>query len=606
MRSLFKRWFGHFPIRKKIILVYAPLIILSIVILGFLSSRFYSNIIISKTVQNTMDDSTLIEARINALLNDAESCANIMAIDLNGIVESYGGLKPPSATSEADDVRFSVKINESIESLSFNFSDIDSCAFVDSNGNVYAGDHSVGEDAIDRSFLSKIDSMSQSNYWFPMQKRKYLTTDADVPVLTLGKRVIDLERGDKIGDLVLNISEQSLSSTFNDIDSAWQGHYFIVDSTRTIIASTNRLEVLETVKDPVLARLLKTRANYSGIQTINGKKDLLIITSFPNMGWKLVSISALSTLTKDTTKMTNIIILVILVSIVVVFVCAALLSRYLSNPIVRLTHKVNMVRDGNLDVQFDVKSSDEIGTLAGGFNNMISRVLDLLDKVRLEQKKKREFELALLQSQIKPHFLYNSLDLIYVSCQMNDYQNAAAVTKSLADFYRGMLSKGAEIISVASEMQNAKDYLVIQKIRFSDLFDYWFEIDDDLSNCKIPKFTIQPIVENAINHGLKEKNSHGNVYITGRKAGDSFVISVKDDGVGMSAEKIDEVLNSRASENRETEKPRASFGLYCVNERIKMYFGERYGMQIESAPGAGTTIWMTFPYWYEGEDKPHA
>ncbi|CAK4869273.1 unnamed protein product [Aphanomyces euteiches] len=222
---------------------------------------------------------------------------------------------------------------------------------------------------------------------------------------------------------------------------------------------------------------------------------------------------------------------------------------------------------------------------------MMAQVKRLLEKVGQEQKKKREYEFALIQSQIKPHFFYNTLDLIYVQCEAGKAKDAAETTMALADFYRVSLSKGKEIITLREELQNTQAYLFIQKTRYSDIIDFNIDVAEDMWEYPIMKLTLQPLVENSIYHGLRTKISGGGkIEVNGYKQHNDLILIVADNGVGIPAEKLKEL-----QEGNETSSAVLSFGLKSVNERIKLYYGEEYGIKISSEINEGTVITIRIP-----------
>jgi two-component system sensor histidine kinase YesM len=279
-----------------------------------------------------------------------------------------------------------------------------------------------------------------------------------------------------------------------------------------------------------------------------------------------------------------------LVCMIAAIMSAYFLSRIIANPIAKLTVSAQAVKSGMLEMDLEGlrESNDEVGILATTFIEMVGKIKELLEKTKTDDKKKREFELALLQSQIKPHFLYNAIDLIYVCCEMGKPQKAATVAKSLAGFYESFLSKGKEVITIADELKNVKDYLVIQKERYSDVLDYSISADEAVLGKPILKMTIQPLVENAIYHGIKPKGAPGGVVVEVSKDGGNIVVRVKDDGVGISEAALRRLLERDKS-------PGGSFGLKSVDERIKLYFGGVYGLKMTSAPGQGTTAEIVMP-----------
>jgi two-component system sensor histidine kinase YesM len=296
-------------------------------------------------------------------------------------------------------------------------------------------------------------------------------------------------------------------------------------------------------------------------------------------------------LTEDTRKITKLIFLIGLVCFVFALFGARLLSNVISKPIVHLSRHMKKLKEGNLDQQIEVTSGDEIGLLASGFNTMMSRVKELLANIGAEQRKKREYELALMQAQIKPHFLYNTLDVIYTLSEMGRARDVQRTTKALADFYRVALSKGKDQIKLEEEIRSVMDYLSIQHIRYSDVFNFNIDIAPNILDCTIPKLTIQPLIENAIYHGLKNKASFGKLTITGKREDQKVILVVTDDGAGMTEDRLQAIKMSMNDSQQQV-----GYGLCSVHQRIKLYFGESYGIQIESESGIGTVVTVELPY----------
>lgn len=586
-------WFENQKIRNKIILIYFPLLILPLFVLGYAANSIFAQAIVEKTIQNVSDNSRLIITRIDGILANGESCADMLTINLNKLISRENNPQK----NNTNELQLYNQINNQLSFALLIFNDVESAAFIDTDHKLYSSDAKMGKEfhkALDSGFLKRIEKTSGTNIWFPMQRRDYLVTDADCPVLTLGKEVFDINTGQKLGTLILNIQEKAFSSIYNKIGSSKQGHYFIVDKQGRVVSSQNPTEVLNPIDDQVLKDWILGRENYAEIKRISGKKMLLTSTAFSYSEWKLVNRASLGELTADSRKISIIIFLIGFLCLTFALMGTAFLSRLIVRPIDKLTSDMLKIKDGNLNVHCEMNSTDEVGLLAAGFNTMVSRINSLLRRVEHEQKRRREYELALIQAQIKPHFLYNSLDAIYVLSQMGRTKEAQKTTKALADFYRVALSGGQETITIREEIKNVKDYLSIQKIRYSDVFDYDIKVDEEIMDCQILKLTIQPLVENAIYHGLKTKESMGTIKISGCRVGTNVVLKVTDDGVGISPERLEEVLTQADGRNQQ-----ASFGIRSVNQRLKLFFGTEYGLAIESELGKGTEVTIYLP-WMHG------
>ena len=261
-------------------------------------------------------------------------------------------------------------------------------------------------------------------------------------------------------------------------------------------------------------------------------------------------------------------------------------------PIRELSDVAGKIAGGNLAARAKVDSKDEVEELADGFNYMADSLVELLEKVREEEEKRRKTDLRLLQEQINPHFLYNTLDTIVWLIEVNEPNQAVDLVVTLSDFFRLVLSKGKEFISIQQEEQHIRSYLQIQEKRYHDILDYKISIDPVLYQYEIPKLTLQPLVENALYHGIKYKRSRGNIRVEGTLDGDTIRLCVMDDGVGMGEEEVEALQKEIERPCKETEK---GFGLANVNERIRMYFGKEYGMKIYSEKGQGTKIELIIP-----------
>ncbi|MDQ0877126.1 two-component system sensor histidine kinase YesM [Paenibacillus sp. V4I3] len=584
-------WFRNQRIRYKIIMIYFPLIFVPLFVLGFVSNQVYTNAIVKKTIKNVSDNSSLIITRITGMLTNVESCANMLTINLNKLIVE----DPQSQGAAETSLQMYTQITNQLSFALLVFPDVQSAAFIDANGRVFGSNLLMERNReliASSEMLKQVDaSIGNKNIWFPMQQRNYLTPDSQEIVMTLGKRIVNIYTGQQLGMLVLNIKESSLSAIYQKIGSIQDGSYFIVNEGGVVISSQHPEDLLQEVADPTMKNWITSSKDTSDLTSFQHEKTLVVSSDVPSFGWKLISMAPLESLTADTRKITILIVLIGLICLFFALLGAGMLSQFIAKPIMGLTKHMKKVKEGNLDIEFQVNSEDEIGLLASGFNAMIRRVQELLTNINFEQKKKREYELALIQAQIKPHFLYNTLDVIYTLSEMGRTRDVQRTTKALADFYRAALSKGRETITIEEEVRNVKDYLSIQRIRYSDVFTFEFDIRSEVLGGLIPKLTIQPLVENAIYHGLKTKGSLGLLKVTGEIVEGKIKIIVSDDGVGMLPQRLEALVKKP-----ESPEQAVGYGLRNVNDRIQLYFGDEYGLQIESQLGQGTevTLWLPF------------
>ena len=284
-----------------------------------------------------------------------------------------------------------------------------------------------------------------------------------------------------------------------------------------------------------------------------------------------------------------------IVSAVIVLITigmAIFMVKDITKPINKLCDVTDKIAGGDFESRADIKTDDEIMVLANSVNDMSEHLEIMVDTIKEDEAKMRHAELRLLQEQINPHFLYNTLDTIVWLIESSKSEEAINVVMSLSEFFRLVLSHGKELITIREEEQHIRSYLDIQQIRYRDILDYEIDIDDEIYDYTIQKMTLQPLVENSLYHGIKYKRARGNISVTGKKEGNNIVFFVKDDGVGMDEDTLNNLREEIANKCKDT---KAGFGLANVNERIRMHFGMEYGMEIDSKKDKGTSIKIVIP-----------
>ena len=291
-----------------------------------------------------------------------------------------------------------------------------------------------------------------------------------------------------------------------------------------------------------------------------------------------------------------------LIAFACIFVSILFFSYYIplsiTRPIRKLSEVTDQVAKGDLSVRFDARSGVEVNRLSDSLNTMIDKINELLEQVTTEQIRLRKAEFELLQTQINPHFLYNTLDTIIWLAEAGKQREVVGMVGSLSEFFRASLNQGKDIISIREELQHVKSYLEIQQVRYQDILKYEIQVPGELDKYLIPKITIQPIVENALYHGIKNKRGLGRIRVSGKEEEGGFAIQVEDNGIGINEERLRQV---RDKIQYRTPAENDIYGLYNVNERIRLNFGEKFGISIESVYGEGTVVSIHLPYGEEGK-----
>lgn len=289
-------------------------------------------------------------------------------------------------------------------------------------------------------------------------------------------------------------------------------------------------------------------------------------------------------------------IILLLVIVVFVVIVAVILSDSITKPIRKLCGVTKQISEGDFSVRAETTTKDEVSQLSESINEMSEHLEIMVNQIKEDERKMRYAELRLLQEQINPHFLYNTLDTIIWLIEGKSPEKAVDMVMSLSAFFRLVLSHGQEFISIKEEERHIRSYLEIQQVRYHDILDYEIVIDSQLYPYKILKLTLQPLVENALYHGIKYKRAMGKITIRGsmiqEEGQDKICLLVEDNGVGMESEELERLQKEITRPCKETE---SGFGLANVNERIRMNFGMEYGMTIMSKKGEGTKVQVIIP-----------
>lgn len=405
-------------------------------------------------------------------------------------------------------------------------------------------------------------------------------------VFSLAKAVQDPETGEVLGVILLDIRHDIIQSSINGVTIGEKGFVFVMDQEDNIVYTP-----VNGIVYRVNPKWVKAMEPMS-VQIQGGSYQIRSELS-PYTGWRTVGVFSMDEVMSSVNTIVYILFTCVIISLVLVVIVSFKFSRTLTNPIFKLKRLMKQAESGDLTVRFNFEHNDEIGELGQSFNHMIARIDQLIQMVYVEQENKRTAEMKSLQEQIKPHFLYNTLDTISWMARDYDAEDIVRLVDALTNMFRIGLSHGKDIITVKEEITHVSNYLYIQKIRYKDKLNYVIHVDESLYAIEVPKLILQPLVENAIYHGVKAKRGGGTITITGVPEGENLVFTVQDNGAGMPQEKVEE-LNRRMSERSVLDEQK-SFGLFYIRERIQLCYGKGYGVHVESTLGEGTRVTITLP-----------
>ena len=286
------------------------------------------------------------------------------------------------------------------------------------------------------------------------------------------------------------------------------------------------------------------------------------------------------------------IFLLVLISLIIWFV--VMITRSITRPVRNLCTAAEQIGQGHFDTRTHIAANNELSLLGNSFNHMAEQITVLIEDIRTEQIYNRNMEIRLLQAQINPHFLYNTLDNIIWLAEANRKEDLEAIVMALSQFFRTTLSGGRDIITLREEFSHVEAYLQIQAFRYRDILSYSIDLPEDLKEVPVIKMTLQPLVENALYHGIKNKRGMGEIRVSASRSGEDALICVSDNGIGMKEEEL-ETLRRLADGTEKVSADNTGFGIANVAQRLRLNFGEQYGLTIESTYGEGTRITVHTP-----------
>ena len=571
-------------IQNTLIRAFAVLIVFTILLLGSLSYYYLRKILIQNAEGTTMQLVIQLNRVIENYISYMDDIA-LMAVN-NEDVRAF--MQNPAA----DSPRLRAKIDTSFEAIRSVRKDIDSVFLITRDGRAIAATSGGGLNP----------SVDLKGRFFELETRlgpdRPSVSSAHVEnlvdfrypwVISLVRDMRTAPSGQSFGLIQVDLNYDIIASLCRNIQLGKSGYVFILSSSGDIVYHPRQQLIYGNLKSERIADILAMNGG-SRNAVVDGRAILYTAVSSKETGWKVVAVSYLDELFGASREAEYYFFLLSLLAFVMAIGVALFISTNISKPIESLRRSMQAVESGNFDIDITVNSTNEVYQLARDCDIAVKKVRDLIAQSRREQELKRKLELRALQGQINPHFLYNTLDSIIWMIELGENERAIDMTSSLAKFFRLGISRGSETISVRTEIEYVQTYLAIQKQRYKDKLSYEIAFSPELYSHQILKLLIQPLVENAIYHGIKNIEGMGLIRIIGERENDTIVIRIGDNGVGMQAAQL-EALAAGLIEPRQSN----GVGVRNVQDRIRLYFGDEYGVQFESTPGAGTTATIRIP-----------
>lgn len=581
-------------LRTKLLIYFITIILLPFTTFGVFGNWVSSETIEEEATSHTKQMIEQVQMNTESYIQDVETIINFLGNEPI-VIQFLQNSTPPSESESSATDR---EISRLMTNIQGNHPEIAGILIVNNDDKDISNEMSrVSKDALTEESWYTEAVQSPSKFHLisnPIGRniKNQVNYSAD-HVVSIVKAIKDPLNKYILGVILVDLKLDVLEKALNGVTFGKNGFLFIVDANGDVVYAP-----VNPIVHRVNAEWLEEE-NDNIVKTILGNRFQILVSASSFTGWKTAGVFSLNDTLKEVTQVRNFSIAISIVTLLFGISTAIVFTNSIVKPVGRLRMLMKKAEAGDLSVHFDSPSQDEIAELGKSFNNMIGEIRNLVDMVYKEQKGKREAELRVLQEQIKPHFLYNTLDTIQWLAIEEKNDEIVKMIAALTNLFRIGLNKGKEMVRVKEEIEHIRSYLIIQKARYEEKLEYEITVEKEIENFLVLKLILQPLVENAIYHGIKARRGVGRIRISAGQEEDKIVFKVSDNGVGISSKRLEELMDLFIDGVPLADKP--GYGSFNINERIKLTFGQDYGLHIRSKEGEGTTVEIWHPIILEGD-----
>lgn len=590
-----RSFFGRFKIKTKIILLYLTVLLLSFLI-TFTVIYKVNEAYTKREVGNTgIQTVNALKGNLSLVFENVTQFSNLIYFDDN-VQASLKNIK-----SKNIDPAIQRRITKSLVNMLLSGDYISSVFIFDKYHNYYntykVGPISVHNEKLEETewFAKMLEARGNGFFIHKSEDILEFPTRADKNYITYIKEIGAVNTYEPLATLMVTVDEATIQSYFEEVSSVYDSQFFIVDGKGNYIIPPNQYE------KEYAAYIAGKKTSNELYETVTIKDSTVIMVS-QEMGisdWKLIGSFQMDNIKALTPYYTRVIIFIMCLNIVFVFICSMALTRFIFTPLAKLEKHMKMVEEGEfIPIKID-QSQNEINSLKKVFNHMTKSIQNLIEKVKAEEKIIAKGELDLIQAQINPHFLYNTLDAVSALALMKDNENCFKMTQALGSFYRNSLNSGMDFVTIYDEIQCIQSYITILNIRYDDKIRIDYEVEEHLLRHKILKLLLQPLIENAVHHGIKGNNGAGNILVKIFEDEGEIILIVADDGAGMTEERVSDIMHGKSVTGK------SGFGIYSLKQRITLYYGITNPIVIHSEVGGGCEVAVRVKKIEEGERVEH-
>ena len=586
--NLITRMFGKFKsIQSTMLVSFSALMVLAMLVFMVIAMRYTSGTIYENSINYMSQIIQQVNYDIDTYIEYMENISSVIAKS-SDVPRYLFDQNQTEAEREAEKERILTQFQTIMESRD----DIYNVAAVAKNGRYIINQ---GDDEL----TGYVDIESLDWYQAAMESKSGIAVSSSHVqnaiqssykwVITLSRALVNNQTGEREGLFFVDLNYSAISDLCNNNSIEEKGYIFVLDAEGNIVYHPKQQLMYGGLKTENIDAIMECRED-SLIIDEGGDSKLYTMSKSKRTGWTVVGAVYTSELLKNNEQAQMWYLLVASILLLAVIGISSIISREITKPIRSLRDSMWKVQNGQFDTHVEVITENEIGSLGRSFNLMTSEIQALMEQNVYEQKQKRKSELKALQAQINPHFLYNTLDSIIWMSEAGENDEVVEMTSALARLLRQSISNDKEEVELEKEIEYVKNYLTIQKMRYKDKLEFFIYVDPRVAHVPIIKLVLQPLVENAIYHGIKYKETKGNLKIYARPVDGRVEIVVADDGIGMDEDVMEHIFDEHRKEQK-----RNGVGVPNVQKRLKLQYGSEYGIRYESVKGAGTKAVITIP-----------
>lgn len=600
------RWLGSHlresKMRTRLLLLFTVLILLPLCLQGMVTYRHFSSTMNDKTEQYTIDIAGQVNANLDRLLKDLERLSLLPLYDeqVLSILAKYNGAMGSGSWARSDDY---LKMKLYTSGQAYDRPEIRGIHLISNSGILFSNVDAMAIDAVwDGRQDEWFRSLAQSDgEWriIPPHRPSYYSAGNTADYITVARVIKEPKTLERLGYMIIDANLDAFGSILANLNVEKAASLMIVDEQQRLLYERVPEDGISAYGELTQhERLPQLESGHR--ERLNGEDYLFVRHHSAYTGLSVIGLTPLGVIQKESRELMMFTVWLAVVCVALAMVLAVMMSYRMTRPLIELKNKMSGVEQGDFDRRVSSLSNDEFGQLGRGFNKMMDEINRLFHEVFVLGIREKEAELSALQSQINPHFIYNTLESINMMAVQQKHIEVSDMVSALGKLLRYTIDKAGRLVKLREEIDFVDSYVRIQQVRYGGKLKVIYDIEDEVRELRIPKLTLQPLVENAVYHGLDGKEDGGTIWISALRFEDEFLITVRDNGKGMEETEIEALnldIGKQPSYQSLHRNDKDGVALHNISQRIKLQYGEVGSLSVDGSPGQGlaVTIAITLP-----------